>query len=253
MGKTLAELLADAAADEGLEFTAADGTKIKLGDIKGFRGVVETERQAAVRERTEAERVAKEAKNLFESLKAAAAEMEKNTPKNDPPAKGKRWQDNPLYDEIVPVLEAAEQAAKEARDQAKAIKQSLDQSQAIYALERMRRQYAEAKVKPKDKKFEEIVQEVIAAKELDELGLPTLERYLHRATEPDRMAEAIKEAVAKEKKEWEKAQHAASIPKPGKFQTRKTGESPIKKLDELTSEVVANDPDIAAIMEGPLQ
>ena len=47
MAKTLAEIIADAAADDNLEFATADGTKFKLADIRGFRSSVETERQEA--------------------------------------------------------------------------------------------------------------------------------------------------------------------------------------------------------------
>jgi hypothetical protein len=250
MSKTLAELIADAAADDNMEFTTADGTKVKLADIRGFRGVVETERQAAERGRKEAERLAIEAKNIFDSVKAAQDEMNKNR-EPEKQQKKSRWQDNPLYDELVPEIEALQKIANEASAQTKALKDSLDKSQATYAYERLRREWAEAGVKPQGKKFEEAVQEVLAAKELDELGMPTLSRWLSRATEPDRIKKATDEAVAAARKEWEKQQRVADIPKPGKFQTRKSADAPIKKLDELTSDLVGNDPDIIAAMEGP--
>jgi hypothetical protein len=250
MSKTLAELIADAAADDNMEFTTADGTKVKLADIRGFRGVVETERQAAERGRKEAERLAIEAKNIFDSVKAAQDEMNKNR-EPERQQKKSRWQDNPLYDELVPEIEALQKIANEASAQTKALKESLDKSQATYAYERLRREWAEAGVKPQGKKFEEAVQEVLAAKELDELGMPTLSRWLNRATEPDRIKKATDEAVAAARKEWEKQQRVADIPKPGKFQTRKSADAPIKKLDELTSDLVGNDPDIIAAMEGP--
>ena len=249
MAKTLAELIADAAADANLEFAAPDGTKFKLSDVRGFRDSVETEKQAAAQARRDAEKTAKEAKDIFDALKAAQAEFDKqNAP--PPDKKGSDWRKNPLYDELVPVLEAAENAAKEARELAKATKAQLDQTSAIYALERMKREWAEAKVKPAGKKFEEVVQEVIAAKEFDETGLPTLSKYLYRSTEGDRIKAATEEAVAAAKKEWEKTQRASDIPKPGKFQTRKSADAPIKKLDELTSEVVANDQEIMDIAAG---
>ena len=243
MAKTLAEILADAAADDNLEFAAADGTKIKLADIKGFRSSVDTENQAAARARKEAERLAGEAKTLFDSLKAAQDEMNRNTPKqDDKPAKGSDWKKNPLYDEIVPVFESLEATAKQIAEENKRISKSLELSQATYAAERLRREWAEAKVKPKDKKFEEVVQEVINAREVDEFGLPTLSKYLHRATEQDRMEAYAAEKVAAAQKDWEKKAHVAAIPKPGKFQTRKNADAPIKKLEDLNSETVANDP-----------
>jgi hypothetical protein len=251
MAKTLAELLADAAADDNLEFTAADGTKIKLGEVKGFRGAVETERQAAERERKEAVRLAQEAKTIFDSLTAAQGEFEKR--KTPPEQKKSRWQDNPLYDELVPVLEAAEKASREAAEMAATNKKELELMTAKYSLKLLREQWNNAPNKPKDKKFEEVVQEVIANKEFDDMGLPTMEKYLHRASEPDRISKAVEEGISKARKEWEKAQRAADIPKPGKFQTRKSAEAPIKNLDELTSDKIANDPEILAAMTGEVQ
>jgi hypothetical protein len=249
MGKTLAELIADAAASDDLELTAADGSKFKLSDVRGFRTGVETERQEAIRLHKQAENDAKEAKTVFDELQKALGEIKKQ---QEPPPKTKNsdWKKNPLYDELVPVIEAAERAAQEARELADGTKKSLELSQAQYMAERLRREWAEAKVKPKDAKFEEIVAKVLASKDVDELGLPTLSKYLYQATEGDRIKAAQDEAVAAAKKEWEKAQRASDVPKPGKFQTLKSEKPPIAKLDELTSAVVANDPDILAAMEG---
>jgi hypothetical protein len=248
MPKTLSELIADAAASDDLEFAGPDGMKVKLADLRGFRSSVETERQGAESARKNAEKTAKEAKDIFDALTAAQAEFKKQ---NEPPPSTKKsdWKKNPLYDELVPVLEAAEAAANEARETANNLKKSLDQSQAIYALERMRRQWAESKVKPSGKKFEEVVAEVIAAKEFDDLGLPTLDKYLYRTSEPDRIKVATDEAVAAAKKEWEKAQRASDIPRPGKFQTVKPSDAPIKKIEDLTSAVVSQDPEIAELWE----
>jgi cysteinyl-tRNA synthetase len=250
MGKTLVELLADAEAKDDLELALADGTKYKLSDIRGFRGAVDTEAKALKTKREEAERIAKEAEGILGALQAAQKEIEKNTPK-PPETKGSDWRKNPLYEELVPVIEAVEQSAKIARENADALKKSLDTSQAVYALERMRRQWAEAKVKPKDKKFEEVVQEVLAAKELDAMGLPTIENYLYRSSEPDRMKVAVDEAIANARKEWEKTQRAANIPKPGATHIRAaTKDAPIKNLTELTSELVSQDQEIVDLNEG---
>jgi hypothetical protein len=249
MGKTLVELLADAEAKDDLELALADGTKYKLSDIRGFRSTVDIEAKALKADREKAVRDAKEAEDILSALQAAQKEIEKNTKKEEP--KGTDWRKNPLYEELVPVLEAQEQVVRETRAMADTLKKSLDQSQAIYALERMRRQWAEAKVKPKDKKFAEVVTEVLAAKELDAMGLPTLENYLYRTSEPDRLKAAVDEAIATARKEWEKTARAASIPKPGMTHTRGKGaEAPIKNLTELTSELVSNDPDIVALNEG---
>jgi hypothetical protein len=250
MAKTLAELISDAAAADDFELVAADGTKYKLSEIRGFRSTVTAAENELKTKTANAERVAKEAETILASLQAAQKEMEKNAPKKEEP-KGSDWRKNPLYEELVPVIEAVEQAAKVARENSDALKKSLDQSQAIYALERMRRQWAEAKVKPKDKKFEEVVAEVLGAKELDEMGLPTLEKYLYRTSEPDRIKVATDEAVANARKEWEKTQRAANIPKPGATHIRAaTKDAPIKNLTELTSELVSQDADIVALNEG---
>jgi hypothetical protein len=250
MAKTLSELIADAAAADDMEFVGADGVKVKLSEIRGFRSSVTAAENELKTKTANAERVAKEAETILTSLQAAMKEAEKNAPRKEE-SKGSDWRKNPLYDELVPVIEAVEQAAKTARENSEALKKSLDQSQAIYALERMRRQWAEAKVKPNGKKFEEVVTEVLTSKELDEMGLPTLEKYLYRVTEPDRMKAATNEAVANARKEWEKTQRAASIPKPGATHIRAAAkDAPIKNLTELTSELVANDPDIVALNEG---
>lgn len=250
MPKTLAELIADAAAADDLEFAGPDGMKIKLADLRGFRSSVTAEETALKAKRAEAERIAKEAEGILGNLKLAMTEAEKNKQKNEPEPKAPDWRKNPLYEDLLPVLDALESTGKAAREEAAALKKSLDQSQAIYALERMRRQYAEAKVKPKDKKFEEIVTEVLASKELDEMGLPTLEKYLYRVSEPDRLKVATEEAVAAARKEWEKTARAASIPKPGMTRTREKTEAPIKDFSQLTSELVSNDPEIVALNEG---
>ena len=253
MAKNLSELIADAAAADNMEFAGPDGAKFTLADFRAFNGQIEASKRAYESEKQKAERIAQEAEGMLNSFKAAMEEHQKSiTPKQEP--KGSDWRKNPLYDELVPVIEALEGTAKAARAEAEGLRKNLDQSQAIYALERMRRQWAEASIKPKDVKFEDAVQQAIASKELDEFGLPTLSKYLYRTGEPDRIAAAKAEAVAEARKEWEKTQRAASIPKPGMTRTRvEPGKAPIKNFSELTSELVANDPDIVAANEGPIQ
>jgi hypothetical protein len=250
MAKTLSELIADAAAADDMELALADGTKYKLSDIRGFRSTVDNEAKGLKQKQAEADRIATEASTILASLQVALKEAEKTAKKEEP--KGSDWRKNPLYEELVPVIEAVEGAARQAREDASNLKKSLDQSQAIYALERMRRQWAEAKVKPNGKKFEEVVQEVLASKELDEFGLPTVEKYLYRTSEPDRMKAATDEAVAAAKKEWEKQHRADGIAKPGNMtRTRaKDAKAPIANLSELTSELISNDPDIVSLNEG---
>jgi hypothetical protein len=248
MGKTLAELIDDANSADDLQFKMPDGTEFRLGDVRMFKKGKQSEEAALKEKQAQAEKIAKEAEGILAALQAAQKEIEKNQKKEEP--KGSDWRKNPLYEELVPVIEAVEQAAKMANENAANLKKSLDTSQAVYALERMRRQWAEAKVKPKDKKFEEVVQEVLAAKELDAMGLPTIENYLYRTSEPDRMKAAVDEAIATARKEWEKTQRAANIPKPGMTRTREKVETPIKNLSELNSELVSNDPEIVALNEG---
>src|ERR1700722_1086012 len=146
MAKTLAELISDAASDDNMELVLDDGTKYKLSDVRGFRNGVETERQAAASARKEAEKTAKEAKEIFDALSEAREEMNKNTPKDDgKAAKGSDWKKNPLYDEIVPVFDALEAKATQAIELAGKLGKSLELSHATYAAERLRREWAEAK------------------------------------------------------------------------------------------------------------
>jgi len=104
-----------------------------------------------------------------------------------------------------------------------------------------------------------VVQEVLTAKELDNLGLPTLEKYLYRATEQERLDAYAAEKVAEAEKNWNKKKAAEGVPKPGKFQTvsKDAGKSPIKNLQELDSAAIAKaageDPDFAAAIEGMVQ
>lgn len=253
---TLAELLAKADLANDLEFKDAGGNALKLGDLRAFSSSLDTERTSLKNALGEAQKTALEAKNLKESFEQALQELAKNSPKQEDGKKGPDWRKNPLYEELIPFMDSMEQTVKAANEQVTTLKKSLEQSQAIYSLERMRRQWAEATVKPKDKTFEQAAQEILAAKEVDELGLPTMNKYLQRATEPDRIAAAVKEAVDKARTEWDAKQRIASVKPSGngtKFSTHKSGEPPIKKIDDLTSDVIANDPDIAKLMEGPVQ
>jgi hypothetical protein len=250
MGKTLSELIADAASADDMELSLADGTKFKLADIRGFRNSVTAEETAMKSKRAEAERIATEADTILKSLQLAMKEAEKNAPKREE-QKTPDWRKNPLYEDLIPVFDELKTISENARAESQNLKKSLDQSQAIYALERMRRQWAEAKVKPSNKKFEEVVHEVLASKELDEFGLPTVEKYLYRTSEPDRMKAATDEAVATARKEWEKQHRADNIPKPGMTRTRVAAkDAPIKDLSQLTSELVSQDADIVALNEG---
>jgi hypothetical protein len=250
MGKTLGEILADAASADDLEFKGPDGNVFKLADLRAFQKATGTETAAAKAAREKAASDANEAATILAALQKAAKEMKTVPERWEDPPKPPAWKDDPLYQPLVPVFDELLAMAKASKEQADAVKKSLDQSQAIYALERMRRQWAEAKVRPTDKQFEQVVGEVLAAKELDEMGLPTLEKYLYRTSEPERIKAATEAAVIAAKADWDKTAKAAAVPKPGKFQVRQKTDAPIKDLSELTSEVVANDPDVMAAMEG---
>jgi hypothetical protein len=252
MAKTLRDILADAAAAPNETTFELAGEKFTLAE---FRGLHSEDQRALAQKVADAERIGKEAQGLLTGLEAAMAEAAKRgEKKEDAPAKPSDWRKNPLYDELVPVIEGLEATVKSATESAAAMKKSLDFSQAVYGLERMRRQWAESKVKPTGKTFEQAVTEVLAAKEVDEVGLPTLDRYLYRATEPDRIKVASDEAVAKARTEWDKQHKLDAVPKPGaRFTSRGKGEKPpIANLSELTPEMIAADPDIPSF-EGPVQ
>jgi hypothetical protein len=252
MAKTLSELIADAASADDLVFTGPGGETFKLSDVRGFHKAVDGETQIAKMRRVEAENAAKEAAQILAALQEAQKQMNaapSETPENND---ADAWKKDPLYAPIVPVFEGLLSRAAELQKTVESTKKALDFSQAVYATERLRRQWAEASVKPKDRDFDSVVKEILEAKEVDAFGLPTMERYLHRATEPDRIKAASDAAVAAAKVEWDKTAKAAAVPKPGQFRARvKPAEAPIKNLSELTSETIANDPDILAAMEAP--
>jgi len=253
----LRELLAKADAPEDLVFTGADGTTFKLADLRGtVRSSVDSERAELNRRIKEATDLSNTAKTISEGFEAAIKEAQANAQPRTPEAKKSDWRKNPLYEELIPVIEGLEGIAKAAQTEAAQNKKNLDLATATYAAERLRRQWAEAKVKPKDAKFEEVVAQVLANKEVDELGMPTLDKYLYRATEQDRLDAYAAEKVAAERKKWDADSKMAAHSKPtGKFSTIKaeTGKAPIKNLDELNSgaieKAIQTDPDFAAAME----
>src|SRR6266446_4335470 len=140
MGKTLAELIADAASNNDVEFTGPDGLKVKLGELRSFRGSVDTETANLKAKQAEAERVAVEAKNLLTALDAALKEEQKKNQKVEP-ASGPDWKKNPLYEDLVPVFDALTAQAAEAKNIAAAATKQLSQVSAFYSIERMRSEY----------------------------------------------------------------------------------------------------------------
>jgi len=259
MPKTLAEIIADAAANDDVQFTGPDGLTFKLADIRSFRGSVDTETKTLKAKQQEAERLAQEAQKLLTALDAAMKEEEKKNKGNAAPDKTSDWKKNPLYEDLVPVFEALTKQAEEAKNIAASANKQLAQVSAFYTLERLRTEYnAAPESYRKAHTFEAVVQEAITSGDMESFGqgenvvkMPTLRKRIHEGTEPDRIQVASDAAVAKAKLEWDKAQKLNSMPKPaGRFATRaKDDKPPITKLDELTSELVANDPDIAKAME----
>ncbi len=259
MPKTLAELINDAAANDDMEFTIPDGTKFKLGDVRLFKAGMTAEEKKLQGKQAEAERAAQEAQKLLTALDAAMKEEEKKNKGNAPPDKTGDWKKNPLYEDLVPVFDALATQAKEARDIAAAANKSLSQVSAFYSLERLRKEYDSAPESwRKANKFEEVVAAAIQAGESDVFGqgpeavkMPTLRKRIHEGTEADRIKTAADAAVAAAKVEWDKTAKLNSISKPaGRFANHKGDEKPpITKLDELTSEKIMNDPDIAKAME----
>jgi hypothetical protein len=260
--KTLAELIADAAANDDVQFTGPDGLAIKLGDIRSFRGSVDTETKTLKAKQAEAERVAQEAQKLLTALDAAmkeeAAKNKKETPKSEPD-----WKKNPLYEDLVPVFDGLMKSVEESRATAAAAKKELSQISAFYTLERLRSEYnAAPESYRKANTFESVVQGAITSGDMESFGqgenvvkMPTLRKRIHEGTEGDRIKAAVDAGVSAAKVEWDKAQRLNSIQKPqGRFATKTASNDkpPITKLDELTSEKVMNDPDITAAMEGPL-
>lgn len=259
---TLQELLDSQGMGDTMELEVG-GHKFTLGDIRKYRSerrdAVEKEIRLAEAKRQEAEKNAIEAATLLQQLQDAA----KQTPKA-PEKKadgGYDFRTDPLFAPLVAhydgqlqkALELAEKSAKEAAD----LKKSLNETASVYAYERLQREYETAPQSFRDKyKFDELAKEVITAGEKDRFGLPTISRRVKELTEPDRIAEASAKAVADARKQWESEQAAAAA-KPGgaaRFTNRKNTEPPVKRIEDITSDMVAGDPDVQAAMRGePVQ
>lgn len=251
MAKTLAELMADAQSADDLTFAGPDGLAIKLSDLRGIANSTASEKAALAAKIKEAEGIGNEAREMYKKLELALKNV---TPEKLEDKKPEAWRDDPLYAPLAPIFDQLKAVADGAKSEVATLKKNLDQSQAIFALERMRRQWAEAKSKPKDAKFEDIVANVLKSQELDEYGLPTIEKYLYRSTESDRIKAAQDEAVASAKKTWEEEQRLKMIPKPAntRFNVKDKGAAPVAKLEDITSDLISKDPDILKAMETPV-
>lgn len=247
---TLKELLDDAQFADGLTFEL-NGVKGTLGDLRAARGSALEETRAAQAKRQQAEQLANEAATLLSQLQEAARNPAATAKPQEPGTID--WRKDPLFAPLLTDLDSAIATAKEAKRIAEDQANSLKQTSAIYAYERMKTQFERAGKSVEGKKFEDLAQRAIAEKHFDRFGLPTLEPIIERETEPLRIKTASDEAVAAARKQWE-AEQAASAAKPGaaggRFNVRKPADKPIARIEDLTSDVVANDPDIQAAMRG---
>jgi hypothetical protein len=247
---TLKEILDNAQFADNLEFNDEKIGKVSLGELRNLRKMAEGEQQTAATKRAEAERLAAQAATLLASLQEQA---EKGT-KQQAAAPGDDWRKDPFYQPIVPELEKYNQVIEKLNKTVEAQQKALDNAQAIYALERMRGQYnALPESVRKANKFEELAKQAVSAGAKDSYGLPTLDPIVERLTEPDRIEAAKKEAVEAARKEWQQEQAVSATTKPGsqaRFRNQKSEKPPISKIEELTSEVVMQDPDVRAAWEG---
>ena len=261
---TLAELLSKADMPAELEFKDDKGNVIKLGDLRSLGSSIEDQKKTLAKQENDARAVAEEAQGLAAALKKALDEQAK---KAAPAANDKEpaWRKNPLYEDLLPVIDALEQGSKAANARAEAAGKSLAQMSAFYTLERLRGEYNAAPENwRKTNAFEKAVAEALANQEVTAFGegenairMPTLSKRIHAGTEADRIQSAVTDALKKNNAEWEiKTRMAAGSGKPGgatKFSTKKAGEAPIKKLEELTSEAIqaaaVADPQFAAALE----
>jgi hypothetical protein len=255
---SLQEIIDNAQFTDTMELTEpSTGTKFTLGDVRKFRGsALELERVAA-NKKVQAEQLATEAAKLLTSLQEQAKAVEANKAK-EPPALAD-WEKDPWYAPVATAMkekfDALNTVIAKMNEAFAEQKKALDNAQAIYGLERMRREFDAHKDDPslKGKTFEDLAREAVNGRVIDQYGLPTLSPIISRLTEPDRIERAKKEAVDAARKSWEQEQAVAATTKPGagRFRTIKPNEKPpISKIEELTSEMVANDPDVRAAMEG---
>jgi SHS2 domain-containing protein len=251
---TLDEILTNAQFGDDLEFDF-QGNKLKLGDVRKFRGNADADSRTAAAKRQEAERLANDAATLLATLRDTAAAPKKEEVKLD----ANDWRQDPLYAPVVKELTSIMETNKAIQASIEAQKKTLDQAQAAYALDRMSQEFDRVKDKDgrfKGRTYEEAVQEAVTRKDLDRFGIPTLRNLIDRSQEPDRLEAKYQEGIKKGTEEGE-AKARANAPKPGgaaaRFHTQKSEKPPIAKLDDLTAEVVAADSEIADIVEGRVQ
>jgi hypothetical protein len=249
---TLQEIIANAQLNDTTEFTDASGVKFSLADLRSLSRMAEGEKQTAAQKRQEAEKLAAQAATLLQSLQEQA---EKAGKPKEPAAGGEDWRKDPFYQPVASELDKFNAVVEKLNQTIAAQQKALDNAQAIYALERMRGQYNAAPESiRKAMKFEDLAKRAVSEKHVDGYNLPTLEKIIEKETEPERMKAYADQKIEEAKKEWQKEQAVAQNAKPGsqaRFRTQKNAEKPpISKIEELTSDVVMNDPDVRAAFEG---
>lgn len=248
----LQEILDNAAYGDDVSFVQGD-LSVTLGEVRAWKKMAESEKMAAAGKRQEAEKLAREAATLLAGLE----EQSKNANRNQPPPAGDDWRKDPFYQPIAAELDKFNGIVEKINSALAAQQKSLDNASAIYALERMRNQWDRVKDKVKGKTFEELAQQAVKEGVKDNYGLPTLDPIIDRLMEPDRIKAAQDKAVEEARAKWEQEQAASMASKPGssaRFRNVKGNDKPpIARIEDLNSEVVMNDPDVRAAMEGTVQ
>jgi hypothetical protein len=245
---TLQEILDNAAYGDDTSFVQGDLT-MKLGDLRAFRKLADGEKQTAAAKRAEAEKLARDAAALLQSLEEQAKRVPQ--PKNE--GNEPDWRKDPFYQPVAAEIDKVNGIVEKINAALAAQQKSLDNASAIYALERMRNQFDRVKDKVKGKSFEDLAKQAVAEGVKDNYGLPTLDPIIDRLMEPERIKAAQETAVQEARAKWEQEQAAANISKPGssaRFRNKSDSKPPVSRIEDITSEMVMNDPDVRAAMEG---
>lgn len=251
---TLKEILDDAQFGDDVQFDF-NGNKIPLKELRAMRGNFTREQQEIAAAKSQAEKTALEAATVLAQLLD-----EKNKTQNSRPAPtAEEWEKDPIYAPILSKYNPLFDTLKTLTATLEAQKKESERIQAIYTIDRMRGEFnrrADKDGRVKGKTFEDLAKEAVNTKSVDSFGIPTIEPLIDRITEPDRREEYAATRIKEERKKWDDEQRAAGSAKPGssaRFRTQKSDKPPIAKIDDLTSDMVMNDPDVLAAMEGKVQ
>lgn len=260
---TLAEILASKDLADDAEFSIGD-TKLKVRDLRAFNEVAAKSDEAAKARMSEAERMRRQAEELAQQAATLLAQLQETpAPEDQNKAKAFDWESDPILSPLKPILRPLIDGASAYEKKVAELGAALKQIQGIYALRELQRQWDgyQAQLKGKNVTFEQAVQETLRRKSVDNFGIPTLEPFVQELTAPDREAAARADERAKADAEWQKKldaqKKASSMPKPAGASIhtaeKRGAQPPIKRIEELTSEVVANDDEIAKLVSGAVQ